>query len=100
MGGQAVPYEGERRGKVDVAVRPENLYFTENGPLSGVLESQYYLGDVDDCRVRVGDTLVRVIANGYEYKNLAEGQRVTLGVRDYMVFEDDGSLENMLQIQT
>ncbi len=100
MGSQAVPYEGERRGKVDVAVRPENLYFTENGPLSGVLESQYYLGDVDDCRVRVGDTLVRVIANGYEYKNLAEGQQVTLGVRDYMVFEDDGSLENMLQIQT
>ena len=100
MGSQAVPYEGERRGKVDVAVRPENLYFTDNGPLSGVLESQYYLGDVDDCRVRVGDTLVRVIANGYEYKNLAEGQRVALGVRDYMVFEDDGSLENMLQIQT
>ena len=100
MGGQAVPYEGERLGRVDVAVRPENLYFTENGPLSGVLESQYYLGDVDDCRVRVGDTLVRVIANGYEYKNLAEGQQVTLGVRDYMVFEDDESLENMLQIQT
>ncbi len=100
MGSQAVPYEGERRGKVDVAVRPENLYFTDNGPLSGVLESQYYLGDVDDCRVRVGDTLVRVIANGYEYKNLAEGQQVILGVRDYMVFEDDGSLENMLQIQT
>jgi hypothetical protein len=61
---------------------------------------QYYLGDVDDCRVRVGDTLVRVIANGYEYKNLKAGQHVRLSIRDMMVFEDDGTLEEMLQIRT
>ena len=100
LGGQAIPYAGERRGKVDVAIRPENIYFTENGVLSGVLEAQYYLGDVDDCRVRVGDTLVRVIANGYEFTRLKEGKPVSLGVRDCMVFEDDGLLESMLQIQT
>ena len=50
--------------------------------------------------MRVGETLVRVIANGYEYKKLTNGQKVRLGVRDFMVFEDDGSLEQMLQIQT
>ena len=100
MGGQSIPYDGPRTGKVEVAVRPENIYFTEDGALKGVLESQYYLGDVDDCRVRVGETLVRVIANGYEFKNLHNGQQVSLGVRDIMVFADDGLLEQMLQIQT
>ena len=100
MGGQSIPYTGKRRGKVEVAIRPENLYFTENGALNGTLEAQYYLGDVDDCRVRVGETLVRVIANGYAFKNLTNGQPVSLGVRDMMVFEDDGLLEQMLSIQT
>ena len=100
MDGQSIPYNGPRTGKIDVAIRPENLFFAEDGILHGVLETQYYLGDVDDCRVRVGDTLVRVITNGYEYQNLKEGQPVRLGVRDFMVFEDDGLLEQMLEINT
>ena len=100
LGGQAIPYDGERRGKVDVAIRPENIYFAPEGVLSGTLEAQYYLGDVDDCRVRVGDALVRVIASGYEFRRLRDGQPVSLGIRDFMVFADDGLLEGMLQIQT
>ena len=100
MGGQSIPYDGPRTGKIDVAIRPENLFFAEDGILHGVLETQYYLGDVDDCRVRVGETLVRVITNGYEHQNLKEGQPVRLGVRDFMVFEDDGLLEQMLEINT
>ena len=43
---------------------------------------------------------MRVIANGHEFKNLTDGQPISLGVRDIMVFEDDGLLEQMLQIQT
>ena len=100
MGGQSIPYDGPRTGKIDVAIRPENLFFAEDGVLHGVLETQYYLGDVDDCRVRVGETLVRVITNGYEHQNLQDGQTVSLGVRDFMVFEDDGLLEQMLEINT
>ena len=100
MGGQSVGYDGPRTGKVDVAIRPENIYFSSDGPLTGVLEKQYNLGDVDDCRVRVGETLVRVIANGYEYKQLKDGQQVRLSIRDMMVFEDDGTLDEMLQIRT
>ena len=100
MDGQSVAYDGPRTGKVDVAIRPENIYFSSVGPLSGVLEKQYYLGDVDDCRVRIGDTLVRVIANGYEHKDLRDGQQVHLAIRDMMVFEDDGTLDEMLQIRT
>ena len=100
MGNQNIPYNGPRKGKIDVAIRPENLFFAEDGILHGILETQYYLGDVDDCRVRVGETLVRVITNGYEHQNLKEGQPVRLGVRDFMVFEDDGLLEQMLEINT
>ena len=100
LGGQAVPYDGARTGKVDVAVRPENIVFCEDGALSGVLETHYYLGDVDDCRVRAGDALVRVITNGCEYKSRRPGQPVRFAIRDMMVFEDDGTLEEMLKIQT
>ncbi len=100
MGGQVIPYEGPLRGRVDVAVRPENVFFSEEGLLKGTLETQYYLGDVDDCRVRVGETTVRVITNGYAYKELHNGQEVRLDIRNIMVFPDDGVLEEMLKIQT
>ena len=100
MDGQSLAYEGDKTGKVYVAVRPENIRFTDDGELSGTLETQYYMGDVDDCRVRIGDTLVRVITDGFAYKNMTEGQAVRLSVRDYIVFEDDGSLEETLRIKT
>ena len=100
MDGQWAPYDGPRTGKVDVAVRPENIRFSEDGTISGVLETHYYLGDVDDCRVRVGDALVRVITNGREHKLREIGQPVRLEIMDMMVFEDDGLLEEMLRIQT
>ena len=99
-GGQAIAYTGDRTGDVCVAIRPENLLFSEDGELSGTLETQYYLGDVDDCRVRIGDTLLRVITDGYAYKTLREGTDVRLTVREFIVFEDDGSLEEMLRIKT
>ena len=100
MNGQSIAYDGPRTGKVEVAVRPENLFFSPDGLLNGRLENQYYLGDVDDCRVRVGDVLVRVIANGFEYNTVKIGQNVRINIRDFMVFADDGSLEKMLEIQT
>ena len=100
MGNQSIAYQGERTGSVYVAVRPENMLFSSDGELSGTLETQYYMGDVDDCRVRAGDTLVRVITDGFAYKSLREGQQVRLSVRDFMVFDDDGSLEETLRIKT
>ena len=100
MGGQTIPYAGPREGKVDVAIRPENILFAPDGELKGTLEAQYYLGDVDDCRVRAGTALVRVITGGAAYRTLREGQEVRLTVRDPMVFEDNGSLESMLEIKT
>ena len=100
MGGQALPCTEEWNGRADVGIRPENLVFSESGPLEGVLETVYYLGDTTDCRVRIGEIPVRVIAPGYDWQRLKPGQRVRLGVRDVMLFPDDGSLEEMLRIQT
>ena len=100
LSGESIAYEGELRGKVYVAVRPENLLFSADGELYGTLEAQYYMGDVDDCRVRIGEALVRVITDGYAYKRMTAGQEVRLSVRDYIVYEDDGSLEETLEIRT
>ena len=102
LGGQHIKYDGPKTGAVEVAIRPENISFTsvKKGDLTGVLEAQYYLGDVDDCRVRVGDSVVRVIAPGAAFKKLKDGQEVGLTVEDYLVFDDDGMLEKLLEIQT
>ena len=100
MGGQSIPYDGPLTGSVDAAIRPENIFFSTDGSLQGILAAQYYLGDTDDCRVRVGDTLIRVIVNGHEYKRLQNGQQVRLSIRDLMVFPDDGMLDEVLQIRT
>ena len=100
MGGQSLPYAGERTGKVEAAIRPENFFFAEDGPLSGTVETVYYLGDVTDFRVRIGEERVRVIAGGWMAGSLRTGDTVRLQVRDLMVFPDDGLLEQMLTIQT
>jgi iron(III) transport system ATP-binding protein len=100
MAGQAVSYDGSITGKAIAAIRPENLYLSEDGPLSGTLEKLYYLGDVNDCRIRIGDTLVRVTVPGYLLDTLQTGQAVRLQIRNLMVFPDDGQLEQDLSIRT
>ena len=100
MAGQAVSYDGSITGKAIAAIRPENLYLSEDGPLSGKLEKLYYLGDVNDCRIQIGDTLVRVTVPGYLLDTLQTGQDVRLQIRNLMVFPDDGQLEQDLSIRT
>ena len=100
MENQSIACPGPYTGKVYAAVRPENLLFTGDGELSGILETQYYLWYVVDCRVRIGSTLVRVITDGAAYRRMQKGQKVRLTVRDLMVFPDDGSLEEKLKIRT
>ena len=98
---QRVQYTGDKRGKVELAVRPENIKFAkENAELHGKVISQYYLGDVNDCRVNVGGQTVRVIADPYTYRELHIGDEVGLHIRDFIAFDDDGTLEEQLQIKT
>lgn len=98
---QRVRYTGDKRGKVELAVRPENIKFSgENAELHGKIISQYYLGDVNDCRVNVGGQTVRVIADPYTFRELHIGDEVGLHIRDFIAFDDDGTLEEKLQIKT
>ena len=90
--GQSMSYSGDKLGKVVVAVRPENMKMCrDRGILRGRLENAYYLGDVNDCRVRAGDELLRVIEAGREYGRIEAGCEVWLEFGDYLVFEDDGT---------
>ena len=99
---QSVPYDGEKRGRVELAVRPERISLSagEGEGLHGVLDSKYYLGDVNDCRVRVGSKLVRVIAAPETFSSMSIGDQVTLRFREQMVFDEEGSLDEKLKIKT
>ena len=98
---QRIAYDGEKRGAVELAVRPENILFgTEKAELTGTIESQYYLGDVNDCRVNLGGQTVRVIADPYTYRQLHTGDTVGMHIRDFIVFDDDGTLQEQLEIKT
>ncbi len=99
--GQSVPFSGDRRGRVELAVRPERITLSASeGTLRGVLESQYYLGDVNDCRVRIGEKQVRVIAPPETFFALQPGREVFLTFREQLVFDEEGSLEEKLKIMT
>ena len=98
---QAVAYDGEKTGRVEIAVRPERITLsTESGELKGTLESLYYLGDVCDCRVKVGEATVRVITQPENFRKMKSGDTVYLTFREKLVFDEDGSLDDKLKIMT
>ena len=91
----------EQKGNVEVAIRPENIRISKKtSGIMGKLEKMYYLGDVTDCRVRVGKALVRVITDGFSYREFREGDPVSMDVREFIVFPDDGSTKDQLRIRT
>lgn len=98
---QSVPYTGDKQGRVELAIRPERISLsTEQGDLVGTLDSQYYLGDINDCRVRVEDARLRVIAPPETFIKMKPGDKVYLSFREMIAFEDDGSLDEKLKIMT
>jgi len=97
----SLPYEGPRTGAVEVAVRPENISISKEGPgIKGLVTAAYYLGDVSDYRVRVGNSSLRVIADGRGYRQFKPGDEATLTLLEFLVYDDDGSLDEQLKIQT
>jgi iron(III) transport system ATP-binding protein len=91
--GQSVPYQGPCTGKVVVAIRPENILLSPTDPVpSGVLEgsllSMFYLGDINDCRVEINGEVMRVIAESGSFDTLKEGQKITVGLKEFLVYED------------
>ena len=97
-----LPYpEMEHTGPVIVAIRPENiLIYNEQDGIPAIIERMYYLGDVCDCRMRVHEAEVRVIADGFSFRDFEPGQAVGLRVRDFIVFPDDGHMKDQLRIRT
>ena len=93
--GQSIPYRGPFTGKVVVAIRPENITLSPAGPAdssSGVLEgrllSMFYLGDVNDCRIEINREILRVVAESASFDTLKEGQNITVGLKEFLVYND------------
>jgi len=93
--GQSLPYQGVYTGNVIVAIRPENIVLSPEDPAScpsGVLEgsifSMFYLGEVNDCRIDINGEIFRVIADSKSFDTLKEGQKITLGLKEFLVYED------------
>ena len=99
--GVSIPSATERRGAVIVAIRPENIRLSKsNGGITGTITRMTYLGDVTDCRVQVGESIVRAVEDGDFRRHFKAGDTVTVKVREFMVFPDDGSTQEQLQIRT
>ena len=97
----SLPYTGGKKGPVEVAIRPENIGISkEEGGIEGTVVTGYYLGDTSDYRITVGGISLRVITDGRAFRNFAPGDKVFLTLEDFMVYDDDGSLEDQLKIQT
>lgn len=97
----AIPYSGDKKGAVEVAVRPENIIMSKaEGEIKGTVTAGYYLGDTSDYRVQVGGIIMRVISAGNTFRDFAPGDNVSLKLSDFIVYYDDGSLEEQLKIQT
>lgn len=90
--GKKLAYDGDKRGNVIVAIRPEAIRIDEkDGTVDAKLFSQFYLGDVNDCKVDLGNNnILRVIDHVETYGLYEENSNVKLRIKNFMVFEDDG----------
>ena len=92
--------EGTGNGEIIAAIRPENIRVShEDGGIRGTIERMYYLGDITDMRIHVGSTEVRVIADGFTYREFRTGDAVRLNVRELIVFSG-GDVREQLKILT
>ena len=86
-GGQKMKYNGDKRGSVVVAVRPENILINrERGILKCKIQQSYYLGDINDCRVDIDGTAFRVTAPSRTFGEFYNGAEVYLDFDEYLVF--------------
>ncbi len=101
--GQMLPYEGALKGRVIVGIRPEHVKYVEDGQgtLRGAVKSHFYLGDVDDCRIDLGGGKeLRVIADPYDSMGVQMGKNVSLNVRNFLVYPEQGPGNDFRKILT
>ena len=99
---QYLPYEGDKKGRVEVAIRPENITMSAPGDTSikGRVDKRYYLGDTADWRIALGETSLRVITEGRRFSRFNPGDEVGLYIEEFLVFDDEGMLNDQLKIVT
>ncbi len=90
---QYLDYDGELTGKVVVAIRPESIHLCkEGGKLRGLLDNKTFMGDVNDCYVRLPNGKgVRVIAPPETYDEHEIGDPIEINFDTFHVYEDDGT---------
>jgi ABC-type Fe3+/spermidine/putrescine transport system ATPase subunit len=82
-----LPYDGDVTGKVDVAIRPENLRIIGGeAHLHGKIVSEFFMGDVNDCRVQIGEKELRVISDASTYGKFGREETIGLEISDFLVF--------------
>lgn len=78
----------EARGSGDrectLAVRPEDIVMSRDGPVPCVVEVRIFLGNLIDYRVRVGEQTLRVQTSNADL--FAEGERASLTIQRAMLF--------------
>ena len=80
-------YSGPVSGEVDVAVRPENIHIVNgDAHLHGKLVSEFFTGDTNDCRISVGSSELRVIADAATYGKFSSEDTIGLEITDMLVF--------------
>lgn len=85
--GYTLSQSSDFTGKALAAVRPEHITMTKQGSgLKGVLSHKFYLGDSTDCRVKIGDEMIRVIDKAGSYQGYPDGQTVYLQFNKVSVF--------------
>lgn len=98
--GTKMPYDGELTGEVEVGIRPENFIVSnEKGNFEGIILTSFYLGDSADFQVKVGNKIIRVIAEPKWSTILEKDMKVYLTIDHMMVFPKDGS-DDHLRIST
>ena len=90
---QYIDYDGELTGKVVVAIRPESIHLCkEGGKLHGVLDNKTFMGDVNDCYMRLPNGKgVRIIAPPETYDDYEIGEPIGINFDTFHVYEDDGT---------
>ena len=58
----------------------------DNPQLRGKLISEYFTGDTNDCRVKVGDIEMRMIADAGTYRKFGADTGIGLDIAEFMVF--------------
>ncbi|MDO5695926.1 MAG: ABC transporter ATP-binding protein [Eubacteriales bacterium] len=95
-----LPHAACKHEHVVLAVRPENIILQkEETNIPAVVDDIYFLGETTDIFLRLGDQVVRCMAESHAYAEYAVGDRVYLRLKDYLVY-DDGDTEEQLEIVT